>query len=47
MGFTVISGPRDSGPGEREVMYDKASEIFEEAGVTDHQRIDVPGRGAA
>ena len=47
MGFTVISGPRDAGPGEREVMYDKAIDIFEAAGVTDHQRVDVPGRGAS
>ncbi|MGB5381320.1 MAG: hypothetical protein WBN35_12860 [Acidimicrobiia bacterium] len=47
MGFTVISGPRDAGPGEREVMFAKASQVFESAGITDHQRIDVPGRGAS
>ena len=46
MGFTVISGPRDSGPGEREVMFEKANRIFASAGVVDHQRIDVPDRGA-
>ena len=47
MGFTVISGPRDAGPGEREVMIDKANDVFVRAGITDHQRIDVPGRGAS
>ena len=46
MGFTVISGPRDSGPGEREVMFEKANRIFAGAGIVDHQRIDVPDRGA-
>lgn len=47
MGFTVISGPRDAGPGEREIMFDRASKVFERAGIPDHQRIDVPGKGAA
>lgn len=47
MGFTIISGPRDAGPGEREVMFEKASDVFDRAGVTDYQRIDVPGRGAS
>lgn len=47
MGFTVISGPRDAGPGEREVMFHKASQVFAQAGIVDHQRIDVPGRGSA
>ena len=47
MGFTVISGPRDAGPGEREVMFDKATDVFASAGIADHQRIDVPGRGAS
>lgn len=45
MGFIVISGPRDAGPGEREVMFDRADGIFEKAGIADHQRIDVPDRG--
>lgn len=45
MGFTVISGPRDAGPGERGVMFERATHVFDQAGVTDHQRIDVPGRG--
>ncbi len=47
MGFTVISGPRDAGPGERGVMFERASHVFDQAYVTDHQRIDVPGRGAS
>jgi DNA polymerase III delta subunit len=47
MGFTVISGPRDAGPGERGVMFERASHVFDQAGVTDHQRIDVPGPGAS
>jgi DNA polymerase III delta subunit len=47
VGFTVISGPRDAGPGEREVMFHKASQVFAQAGIVDHQRIDVPGRGSA
>ena len=46
MGFTVISGPRDSGPGEREVMFETANLVFDQAGIVDHQRIDVPDRGA-
>jgi DNA polymerase III delta subunit len=46
MGFTVISGPRDAGPGEREIMFGQAARIFDDAGVPDHQRIDVPGKGA-
>ncbi|MEN8113283.1 MAG: DNA polymerase III subunit delta [Actinomycetota bacterium] len=47
MGFFVISGPRDAGPGERELMLDKARERFTEAGITDQQRIDVPPKGTA
>ena len=47
MGFTVISGPRDAGPGEREVMIDKANDVFVRAGITDHQRIDVPAHQVA
>ena len=46
MGFTVISGPRDAGPGEREIMFSMAAKVFDAAGIPDHQRIDVPGKGA-
>jgi len=47
MGFTVISGPRDAGPGEREVMFDMAGRVFERSGIPNHQRIDVPAKGTA
>lgn len=46
MPFTVISGPRDAGPGEREQMLDRAAEILEAAGISDSVRIDVPGRAS-
>lgn len=47
MPFYVIAGPRDAGPGERALMFDRAAEVFSAAGVDDHDRVDVPGRGAA
>jgi DNA polymerase III delta subunit len=47
MSFHVIAGPRDAGPGERALMFDRAAEILSAAGIDDHDRIDVPGRGAA
>jgi DNA polymerase III delta subunit len=47
MGFHVIAGPRDAGPGERAVMLETAAGIFAAGGVNDHERIDIPGRGAA
>jgi DNA polymerase III delta subunit len=47
MSFHVIAGPRDAGPGERALMFDRAAEIFSAASIDDHDRIDVPGRGAA
>ncbi|MEN8234347.1 MAG: DNA polymerase III subunit delta [Actinomycetota bacterium] len=47
MPFFVISGPRDAGPGERELMLDKATEHFADVGITDQQRIDVPPKGTA
>jgi DNA polymerase III delta subunit len=46
MPFTLISGPRDTGPGEREQMLARAAGILEEAAVGDHVRIDVPGRAS-
>ena len=46
MPLTLISGPRDAGPGEREQMLSHAARIFEEAGVSEHVRIDVPGRAS-
>lgn len=46
MAFYVIAAPRDAGPGERALMFARADEVFDEASIADHQRIDVPGRGA-
>lgn len=43
--FAVV-GPRDAGPGERQEMLARARTIFEAAGATDVDRVDVPGRGA-
>ena len=42
-----ISGPSNSGPGERSQMLDRAAQIFVDAGIEppDIVRIDVPGRG--
>jgi DNA polymerase III delta subunit len=45
VGFFVITAPRDAGPGERALMFARADEVFGDAGVTEHQRIDVPARG--
>ena len=42
----AIVGPRDAGPGERQEMLRRARAIFDSAGVTDIDRVDVPGRGA-
>jgi DNA polymerase III delta subunit len=44
--IVVISGPRDSGPGEREQALDRAAKVFTQLGVDDPTRIDVPGKGA-
>lgn len=44
----LISGPSNSGPGERQQMLDITSKAFADAGVDRGQilRLDVPGRGA-
>ena len=47
MGFFVISGPRDAGPGERELMLDRARARLDEVGIDEQHRIDVPPRGTA
>jgi len=44
--IVAIVGPREVGPGERELMLDRAAAVFSDHGVDDHVRIDVPGRGA-
>jgi DNA polymerase III delta subunit len=48
MALTIISGPSNAGPGEREQMLDLAGRHLVEAGVerSGVVRIDVPGRGA-
>ena len=43
--IVTVTGPRDAGPGERELMLDRAAAAFEQFGVADPLRIDVPGRG--
>lgn len=42
----VVQGPAGAGPGEREVMLDRAARLLEQAGVSETVRIDVPPRGA-
>jgi DNA polymerase III delta subunit len=44
----IVSGPNNSGPGEREQMLEAAASHFGKAGLSreDVVRIDVPGRGA-
>jgi DNA polymerase III delta subunit len=48
MGVLLITGPANSGPGERQQMLSAASEHFTAEGVerSDLVRVDVPGRGA-
>jgi DNA polymerase III delta subunit len=44
--FVLVSGPRDAGPGEREVMLQRATAVLEQLEVDDVTRIDVPGKGS-
>jgi DNA polymerase III delta subunit len=46
--ITLIAGPSNAGPGERQQMLEVAASIFARAGVdhSDVVRVDVPGRGA-
>jgi len=44
--FVLVAGPRDAGPGEREVMLQRASQALDKLDVDDITRVDVPGRGA-
>jgi DNA polymerase III delta subunit len=48
MGLLLITGPSNSGPGERQQMLSAAAEHFASEGVerSDLIRVDVPGRGA-
>lgn len=47
MALTIVSGPANIGPGEREQMLDLAGRHLDEQGVGRDQvvRVDVPGRG--
>ena len=44
--LVVISGPRDAGPGERDLMMERANAALEQLGVESPTRIDVPPKGA-
>ncbi|MFQ5555138.1 MAG: hypothetical protein ACE5GC_07210 [Acidimicrobiia bacterium] len=44
--IVTISGPREAGPGERELMLARAHELLGAADAGEITRIDVPGRGA-
>ncbi|MGD2103424.1 MAG: hypothetical protein PVG83_14425 [Acidimicrobiia bacterium] len=48
MSLTVVTGPRQPGPGEREQMLEVAARHLAESGLSrdDVVRIDVPGKGA-
>ncbi len=43
--LVTIVGPRDAGPGERQLLMDRAAAVFAEFEIEDPVRIDVPGRG--
>jgi DNA polymerase-3 subunit delta len=45
--IVTVSGPRDAGPGERDLMLARAHEIFAQLEVTEVVRVDVPGRGSS
>jgi DNA polymerase III delta subunit len=44
--IVTVSGPRDAGPGERELMLSRARAVLEQLGADDVTRVDVPGRGS-
>ena len=44
--FVLVSGPRDSGPGEREMMLQRATAALEQLQADDVTRVDVPGKGS-
>jgi DNA polymerase III delta subunit len=43
--LVVIAGPRGAGPGERDVMMERAAAVLEQLGVENPTRIDVPAKG--
>ncbi|MDQ3783245.1 MAG: hypothetical protein M3349_09980 [Actinomycetota bacterium] len=44
--IVVVAGPRQGGPGERELMFEASDQAFARRGISDITRIDVPGRGS-
>ncbi len=44
--IVIVAGPRQGGPGERELMFQAADEAFSRWGVADITRVDVPGRAS-
>jgi DNA polymerase III delta subunit len=44
--IVLIGGPSDGGPGERGLMLGRAAAVFEELGVDEVTRVDVPGKGS-
>ncbi len=44
--LVTISGPRDAGPGERDLMMERARAALEQLGVESPTRIDVPPKGS-
>lgn len=44
--LVVISGPRDAGPGERDLMMERANSVLGQLGVESPTRFDVPPKGA-
>lgn len=44
--IVTVMGPRDSGPGERELMLSRAKAALDQLGADDVTRVDVPGRGS-
>ncbi|MGA9598535.1 MAG: hypothetical protein WBV06_20430 [Acidimicrobiia bacterium] len=44
--LVVIAGPREMGPGERDIMMEQAARALSQLGVDDPIRIDVPAKGA-
>ncbi len=45
--LVVVSGPRDAGPGERDLMMERATLALEQLGVDSPTRIDVPPKGTS
>ena len=45
--IVTVSGPREAGPGEREVMLSRAQDVFAQLEVEEISRVDVPPKGTA